>query len=204
VPRLLHIQSSPNLGNSVTRALSDRFVQAWTTNHASVAVEVLDLAADPLPHFGAASLAAAVVPEEDQQPKTREAVALSDRLIKQLEAADIIVIGAPMINFTICTQLKSWFDYVTIVGRTFQYSAPGVAKGLLFGKKVFVIEARGGDYTDLPFSAFDFQEPLLRMLLMFLGLFDVSFIRAEGVRQRVDEAPDIIRNAEAIVDRLAA
>jgi FMN-dependent NADH-azoreductase len=204
MPRLLHIQSSPNLANSVTRALSDKFVETWTSNHANVEVDVLDLVASPLPHFGAASLAAAVVQPEDYTPDTRDAVALSDRLIRQLEAADIVVIGAPMINFTVCTQLKSWFDFVTIVGRTFQYSAPGVAKGLLFGKKVFVIEARGGDYTDLPFSAFDFQEPLLRMLLMFLGLFDVTFIRAEGVRQRVDEAPDIIRNAEAIVARLAA
>lgn len=204
MPRLLHIQSSPNLANSVTRALSDKFVETWSGSHANVEVDRLDLATDPLPHFGPASLAAAVVKLEDYTPETREAVALSDRLIKQLEAADIIVIGAPMINFTICTQLKSWFDYVTIVGRTFQYSAPGVAKGLLFGKKVFVIEGRGGDYTDLPFSAFDFQEPLLRMLLMFLGLFDVSFIRAEGMRQRVDEASDIMRNAEAIVARLAA
>jgi len=204
MPRLLHIQSSPNLANSITRALSDKFVQTWTSNHANVEVEVLDLAADPLPHFGAASLAAGVLPAKDHTPETREAVALSDRLIKQLEAADILVIAAPMINFTVCTQLKAWFDYVAIVGRTFQYSAPGVAKGLLFGKKAFVIEARGGDYADLPFSAFDFQEPLLRMLLMFMGIFDVSFIRAEGVRQRVDEAPDIIRNAEAIVARLAA
>jgi len=204
MPRLLHIQSSPNLANSITRALSDKFVQTWTSNHANVEVEVLDLAADPLPHFGAASLAAGVLPPADHTPETRDAVALSDRLIKQLEAADILVIAAPMINFTVCTQLKAWFDYVAIVGRTFQYSAPGVAKGLLFGKKAFVIEARGGDYADLPFSAFDFQEPLLRMLLMFMGIFDVSFIRAEGVRQRVDEAPDIIRNAEAIVARLAA
>jgi FMN-dependent NADH-azoreductase len=204
MPRLLHIQSSPNLVNSVTRALSDKFVETWTSNHANVEIDRLDLAANPLPHFGPANLAAAVVQPEDYKPETRAAVALSDRLIKQLEAADIIVMGAPMINFTICTQLKSWFDYVTIVGRTFQYSAPGVAKGLLFGKKVFVIEGRGGDYTDLPFSAFDFQEPLLRMLLMFLGLFDVSFVRAEGMRQRVDEAPDILRNAEAVVARLAA
>jgi len=204
MPRLLHIQSSPNLSNSVSRALSDKFVETWRGNHANVEVDLLDLAAIPLPHFGAASLAAAVVQPQDYSPQTRDAVALSDRLIKQLEAADIIVIGAPMINFTICTQLKSWFDYVTIVGRTFQYSAPGVAKGLLFGKKAFVIEARGGDYTDLPFNAFDFQEPLLRMLLMFLGIFDVSFVRAEGMRQRVDEAPDILRNAEAIVARLAA
>ncbi len=204
MPRLLHIQSSPNLTNSITRALSERFVETWTSSHANVEVEVLDLATDPLPHFGAASLAAGILSVEEYPPETREAVALSDRLITQLEAADILVIAAPMINFTICTQLKAWFDYVTIVGRTFQYSAPGVAKGLLFGKKAFVIEARGGDYKDLPFSAFDFQEPLLRMLLMFMGVFDVSFIRAEGVRQRVDEAFDIIRNAEAIVARLAA
>ncbi len=204
MPRLLHIQSSPNLGDSVTRTLSDKFVQTWTSNHASVEVEVLDLAAGPLPHFGPEILQAAACAPEQRTPEMRSAVALSDRLIEQLEAADILVIAAPMINFTLCTQLKAWFDHVMIVGRTFQYSAPGVAKGLLFGKKAFVIEARGGDYTDLPFSAFDFQEPLLRMLLMFMGVFDVSFVRAEGMRQRVDEAPDILRNAEAVVARLAA
>jgi FMN-dependent NADH-azoreductase len=93
---------------------------------------------------------------------------------------------------------------VTVAGRTFKFAAPGVAKGLLFGKKAFVIEARGGDYTDLPVNAFDFQEPLLRVLLMFLGIFDVSFIRAEGMRQRVDEMADIVRNAEAVIARLAA
>jgi FMN-dependent NADH-azoreductase len=204
MPRLLHIQSSPNLGNSLTRALSDKFVQTWTGHHANVDVEVLDLARNPLPHFGPAILAAGSKPPAEWSSETREAVQRSDALIKQLEAADILVIGSPMINFTICSQLKSWFDHVTVVGRTFQYSAPGVAKGLLFGKKVFVIEARGGDYSDLPINSFDFQEPLLRVLLMFLGMFDVSFIRAEGVRQRVDEAADIMRNAESIVARLAA
>jgi FMN-dependent NADH-azoreductase len=204
MPRLLHIQSSPNLGSSVTRVLSKKFVETWTNNHSNIEVDVLDLATDPVPHLGAALLEAAVQPPNKQKPETREAVALSDRLIRQLEAADILVIAAPMINFTICTQLKAWFDHVIIAGRTFQYSAPGVAKGLLFGKKAFVIEARGGDYADLPFNAFDFQEPLLRTLLMFLGIFDVSFIRAEGVRQREEEAPDIIRNAEAIIARLAA
>src|ERR1700722_17128311 len=121
MPRLLHIQSSPNLSNSVTRALSEKLVEAWKSNHANVGVDLLDLAASPLPHFGAASLAAAVLNPEEFTPETREAVALSDRLIRQLEAADIIVIGAPMINFTICTQLKSWFDYVTIDGRTVQH-----------------------------------------------------------------------------------
>jgi FMN-dependent NADH-azoreductase len=204
LPRLLLIQSSPNLNNSVTRSLSEKFVATWASNHANVEVERLDLATDPLPHFGPEILEAAIRSPDEQSAKTREAVALSDRLIKQLEAADLLVIAAPMINFTLCTQLKSWFDYVTIAGRTFQYSAPGVAKGLLFGKKAFVILARGGDYVDLPFNAFDFQEPLLRTLLMFLGVFDVTFVRAEGMRAKVDEAADILRNAEAIIARLAA
>ena len=89
-----------------------------------------------------------------------------------------------MINFTIPTQLKAWFDFITVAGRTFSFAAPGQAKGMLFGKKVFVISARGGDYSFAPVSAFDFQEPLLRMLLMFIGLMDVSFIRV-GRRPRL-------------------
>ena len=204
MPRLLHIQSSPNLGNSLTRTLSDKFVKTWTSHHPNVEVEVLDLAVDPLPHFGPAILGAGVRPQGEWSAATRDAVALSDRLITQVEAADVIVIGSPMINFTICTQLKAWFDHVSIAGRTFKFSAPGVSKGLLFGKKVFVIEARGGDYADVPMTAFDFQEPLLRTLLGYLGMFDVSFIRAEGTRQRVDEAADILRNVEAIIERVAA
>jgi FMN-dependent NADH-azoreductase len=203
MPQLLHIQSSPNLGNSVSRSLSDKFVAEWLKTHANVQVETLDLARDPLPHFGAV-LAAGGVPKEQWSNEVQEAAALSDKLIAQLEAAHILVIGAPMINMTICSQLKSWFDHVMIAGRTFQYAAPGIAKGLLFGKKVFVIVARGGDYADVPMNAFDFQEPLLRTLFGFMGVFDVTFIRAEGMRQHVDEADDILRNAEAIIERLAA
>ncbi|HCE6396368.1 MULTISPECIES: FMN-dependent NADH-azoreductase [Pseudomonas aeruginosa group] len=204
MPKLLHIQSSANLQNSVTRVLSEKFVETWSHNHSNVQVELLDLVANPLPHFGPEILQAGVLSQDQWTPEVRNAVELSDRLIKQLEAADILVIGAPMINFTICTQLKAWFDHVTIAGRTFKYSAPGASKGLLFGKKAFVIEARGGDYTDIPMNAFDFQEPLLRMLLGFIGIFDVSFIRAEGMRQRSEEFADIMRNAESVIARLAA
>jgi FMN-dependent NADH-azoreductase len=204
MPRLLQIQSSPNLGNSLTRTLSDKFVQTWIANHANMELDQLDLAVKPLPHFGPEILAAAARPPAEWSAETRAAVALSDSLVTQLEAADIVVIGSPMINFTICTQLKTWFDHVTVAGRTFKFSAPGVSKGLLFGKKVFVVEARGADYSDVPINAFDFQEPLLRVLLGFLGMFDVTFIRAEGARQRTDEVADIIQNAEAIIARLAA
>jgi len=203
MPRLLHVQSSPNLATSSTRALSEKFVQTWVANHANTEVETLDVVANPIPHFGPEIMGAAL-PQDQWTDATRSALALSDKLIKQLEAANVLVIGVPMINFTICTQLKTWLDHVTIAGRTFQYSAPGVVKGLLFGKKVFVIEARGGDYADVPVNAFDFQEPLLRTHLGFLGMFDVSFIRAQGLRQRPEEAADIIRHAESVIARLAA
>jgi FMN-dependent NADH-azoreductase len=204
VPRLLHIQSSPNVGSSVTRVLSDKFVATWTASHANVEVDRLDLVAEPLPHQGPDWLEGLVCRPDERTPKMVAALAISDRLINQLEAADIIVIGAPMINFTLCTQLKSWVDYVTVAGRTFEYFAPGQARGRLFGKKVFVIAARGGDYSEPPMNAFDFQEPLLRLLLGFLGLYDVSFIRAEGMRQRVDQVDVITRYAESVIARLAA
>lgn len=201
MPRLLHIQSSPNLENSITRKLSDRFVEGWLETHHNVEVEVLDLVADPLPHFGPEMLAAAA-PEAEWSDATRAAVARSDALIEQLKNANVLVIGAPMINFTICTQLKAWFDHITIAGKSFQYAAPGVAKGLLFGIKTYVIEGRGGDYSDVPMNAFDFQEPLIKFMLAFLGIYDVQFIRAEGTRQRPEEVNDIVRNAEAIISRM--
>jgi FMN-dependent NADH-azoreductase len=203
MPRLLHIQSSPDLNSSVSRVLSDKFVSTWTSKHANVEVDILDLAVNPIPHFGPDMLQAAR-PQSEWSTQTRQAIELSNKLVGQLEAADVIVIGVPMINFTICSQLKTWIDHVTIAGRTFKYAAPGVSKGMLFGKKVFVITARGGDYADVPVNAFDFQEPLLRTNLGFLGLFDVSFIRAEGMRQRSEETADIMRNAESVIARLAA
>jgi FMN-dependent NADH-azoreductase len=204
MPRLLHIQSSPNLDASVSRVLSQKFVDTWVANHPSVEVDVLDLAVDAPPHFGPAIMAAGGTPPEQWSPETQEAVALSGKLVDQLEAADIVVIAAPMYNFTICSQLKGWIDHVTVAGRTFQYSAPGVVKGLLFGKKVFVVATRGGDYTDFPMNGFDHQEPLLKANLGFLGLFDVNFIRAQGMRQTPEETDAIMRNAESIIANLAS
>lgn len=204
MPILLKIQSSPNLEGSVTRPLVDKFVDAWTSSHANVEIDTLDLATEPVPHFGPEILAAGSVPPAEWSSQTRDAVALSDRLVTQLEAADVLVIGSPMINFTICSQLKTWFDHIAIAGRTFSYAAPGVAKGNLFGKKAFVIEGRGGDYADAPVNAFDFQEPLMRTMLGFLGVYDVTFVRAEGSRVYPEEHGAIVRNAESVIARLAA
>lgn len=203
MPRLLHIQSSPNLDGSLTRVLSQQFVDTWVASHHDTTVDVLDLVTSPIPHFGP-EIMAARGPEDQRTPATLEAMAMVDRLCTQLEAADVLVIGSPMINLTISTQLKAWFDHITIAGRTFEYAGPGIVRGLLFGKKTFVIEARGGDYADPPASAFDYQEPLLRALLGLLGIYDVTFIRAEGARQRPEESEAIRRHAEKLVARIAA
>lgn len=205
MPTLLHIQSSPNVMESKTRELTDTFVKTWVDSHENVEVETLDLVLDPLPHFGPNALAGIFAPPEvPRSPEMAEAAALSDRLITQLESADVIVIGSALINMTITSQLKSWFDYISVPGRTFEYTAPGTARGLLFGKKVFIVEARGGDYNDPPMNAFDFQEPLLRMLTMFIGLFDVTFIRAEGHAMFPEKEADIMSHAESVVARLAS
>ncbi len=204
VPRLLHIQASPTMGASLTRQLSTKFVETWVANHANVEVDTLDLVTDPLPHLGPDLLGAFVTPPADRTAAMASAISVSDRLVDQLKAADIVVIGSPMINFTICSQLKAWFDHVTVAGKTFEFAAPGQSRGMLFGKRVFVIEARGGDYSEAPVNAFDYQEPITRMLLLFLGIWDISFIRAEGVRQRMDQAADIVSAAEAVIAQLAA
>ena len=204
MPTLLQVHSSPNLETSVSRQLSGQFVERWCEHHQNVNVEVLDLAKSPLPHFGPEILGAAGQSPDSFSEETKAAVGLSQQLVAQLKAADVLVIGSPMFNFTISTQLKAWFDHVMIAGQTFEYTAPGVARGLLFGKKAFVIEARGGNYADLPFSAFDFQEPLLKAMLLFMGIVDVTFVRAEGMRQFEDEAEAIIRHAQQVVARVAA
>ncbi len=192
------------MGMSLTRQLSTKLVETWVANHANIEVDTLDLVTDPLPHLGPDLLAAFMTPPDERTEAMVAAIAISDRLIDQLMAADILVIGSPMINFTICSQLKAWFDHVTVAGKTFEYAGPGVSRGLLFGKRVFVVEARGGDYSEAPVNAFDYQEPVTRMLLLFLGMWDISFIRAEGVRQRMDQADEIVGAAEAVIARLAA
>jgi len=204
MPRMLQIHSSPNLENSVTRTLSDRLVQGWLATHANVELEVLDLAKDQLPHFDAEIMAGLNPANTAKTASEKARVDQSDRLIAQLEDANILVIGAPMINFSIPTQLKAWFDHISIAGKTFQFAAPGISKGLLFGKKAFVVLARGGDYTDFPANAFDFHEPLLRTLLGFIGIYDVTFIRAEGMRAKEEEVPAILANAEEVIARLVA
>ena len=139
------------------------------------------------------------------EPATQEelaARALSDTLIAELRAADTIVIGAPMYNFSVATGLRAWFDHVLRAGETFSYSEAG-PKGLLGGKRVIVVESRGGLYSEGPAQAVDFQEPYLRHLLGFIGLTDVSFVHAEKIGYGPEARAEAIAAATAALRRVA-
>ena len=199
--KLLHVQSSPNLTSSVTRELSLEFIDRWKASHPATVVETLDLVRDPVPHWGPEAIKGFMTPEHQRTPAGQAAVDLSDKLIQQVEDAKILVIGCPMYNMSIPTQLKSWIDHLTRAGRTFKFTGQGQYKGLLWNKKAFVILARGGDYSHPPANAADFQEPLLRANLGLIGIGDVTFIRAEG--QRLKEAPAYVAKAREVIGWIA-
>src|SRR5690606_15538719 len=173
---ILVIDSSVNGETSISRPLVQHAVDRLVAAHPNSRVVRRDLGADPLPHLTETNVRGVRgEPVTDGDHATR---ARSDALIAELREADVIVIGAPMYNFSVSTALRAWFDHVLRAGETFSYSEAG-PKGLLPGKKAIVIEARGGLYSEGPARAIDFQEPYLRHLLGFMGITDVTFVRAE-------------------------
>jgi FMN-dependent NADH-azoreductase len=175
---LLVINSSAAREGSVSRTLVEDAVAHLTGTNPFAQVVRRDLGANPVPHLTTHTLnGVRGTPQTHAEHRARE---LSDELIAELRHADTIVIGAPMYNFGVTTGLRSWFDYVLRAGETFSYSAAG-PKGLLEGKRVIVVESRGGLYSEGPASSVDFQEPYLRHLLGFIGLTDVTFVRAEKI-----------------------
>jgi len=139
-----------------------------------------DLAADPLPHIGQAYIQGRVAAPETRTPEQVKAVALAQQLVDEVKAADVIVLGSSMINFGPSSQLKAWFDHITWPGVTFGYSGAGRPQGLLTGKKVYLVTATGGIFSDGDWAPFDFQTGYLRHLLGFIGLTDIEIIRVEG------------------------
>lgn len=181
--KLLQIDSSARRA-SVTRALTGKFAEAWKKENPEGEVLVRDLAATPLPLITDEWVQASNADPGKLTAGQRQAIAVSNSLIAELEAADTIVIGAPMYNFTIPSPLKAWIDQVARRGRTFEYG-PNGPSGLLNGKKVVVITSRGGAYAaGSPRAQADFQEPYLRFVLGFIGLKDVTFIHAENQGNR--------------------
>ena len=180
--KLLHIDSSVLGGNSVSRQLTQRIVAEWLSGHPGTTVDYLDLAHAAPNHLSMDSLGFRLGPQGDVLTEVqRHENAVSEALVSQFLAADVIVVGAPLYNFSIPSQLKAWIDRVAQAGRTFKYTDKG-AVGLAAGKTVIVASSRGGVYsTSDAGRALEHQESYLQTVFGFFGITDVRFVRAEGI-----------------------
>lgn len=179
--KLLHIDSSITGDNSASRKLSQQIVQAWTAKHADTQVEYLDLVKDAPNHFTMSAMAPRTGQKEGLSAEQQAENAVSEKLVSQFLAADVVVIGAPFYNFSIPSQLKAWIDRLAQPGRTFTYTASG-PEGLAKGKTVIIASSRGGVYsTTEAMQALDHQESYLKVVLGFFGITDVRIVRAEGL-----------------------
>ena len=179
--KLLHIDSSVLGGNSVSRQLTQDIVSQWVTTHPATVVDYLDLALEAPSHLSADSLGFRAAPGAVMSEVQQRENAVSEALVSQLLAADVVVIGAPLYNFSIPSQLKAWIDRIAQPGRTFTYTDKG-PKGLATGKTVIVASTRGGMYsTSDAGRAMEHQESYLQTVLGFIGITDVRFVRAEGL-----------------------
>nr|WP_319527547.1 FMN-dependent NADH-azoreductase [Pseudomonas laurentiana] len=180
--RVLIIESSARQHDSVSRQLTRDFIAQWQSAHPTDAITVRDLAANPVPHLDETLLGGWMKPEEQRNAEELKALQRSNELTDELLAADVLVMAAPMYNFTIPSTLKAWLDHVLRAGITFKYTETG-PQGLLTGKRAYVLTARGGIHAG---GASDHQEPYLRQVMAFIGIHDVTFIHAEGLNMGGD------------------
>lgn len=177
---LLHIDSSPLGEASISRHLSNEFVQQWKKANPEGKVITRDLTTTAIPSITASFIGAIYTPEESLTADQKQLLSLSDSLIAELEAADEYVLGVPMHNFSIPSVLKLWIDQISRVNKTFSY-ATGSPIGLLKDKKATILVASGGTYdAGTAMASFNFVEPYLRTLFGFLGVTNTTFLSAGG------------------------
>ena len=202
--RLLHIDSAITGTASVSRQLTAQIVEAWKAKHADTQISYLDLVADAPGHFTLDAMAPRTGQTEGLSEAQQHENAVSERLVSQFLAADVVVIGAPFYNFSIPSQLKAWVDRIAQPGRTFRYTANG-PEGLAKGKIVIIASTRGGIYsTSEAGQAMEHQESYLQTVLGFFGITDVEFVRAEGVAMGDDAKAQALQQAQAALQRVVA
>lgn len=179
--KLLHIDSSVLADNSVSRKLTAQIVNEWKANHEGTTVDYLDLASAAPSHLSADSLGFRLGADANLSDVQKHENTISEALVTQFLAADVVVVGAPLYNFSIPSQLKAWIDRVAQAGRTFKYTDKG-PQGLAGGKVVIVASTRGGLYsTSEGGRAMEHQESYLQTVFGFFGIADVRIVRAEGL-----------------------
>ncbi len=204
MPTLLCVDSSPR-ADSVSRDLTQRYVAEWKKQNPNGTVIERNVALDPVPFITEPWIHAAFYADPAARtPEQKKLLEVSDNLVDEFLAADILVLGAPMWNFNVPASLKAWIDQVTRVGRTFRYTESG-PKGLAKAKRAIVMTARGGWYTqDSPYTAMDQQEPYIRTILAFLGIPKVDMIHAEKQNRVPEDAAAARKTAQESVAALAA
>jgi len=199
---LLQIKASISHDQGLSSQLANNFVAAYRTAHPEAKVLVREVASggEPVPHLNGERFGAFITKSEERTDAQHAVVAYSDALIHELKRADIVVLGLPMYNFGVPSQLKAYFDHIARAGVTFKYTASG-AVGLLTGKKVYVFAARGGLYAG---TALDTQTGYVRDFLAFLGMQDVHFVYAEGLAVSPESRAAGLARAAAEIAALAA
>ncbi len=201
---ILHLSSSVRSQGSISRQLTSEFVQRLQAARPGARVIERDLAKSPVPHLSEQMMSAYFTPAAQRSEEQARTIRLSDELVAELMSADIVVVGAPMYNFSISSTLKAWIDHVARAGMTFKYNEQGQPVGLVQGKKFVIFTARGGIYSSGPAKVLDFHETYLRGVLGFLGITDVSFVHTEGVAMGEDAVNSALANSRDAMDPLIA
>src|SRR5262245_46208011 len=197
---ILQINSSIGSTNGESSKLANLYVNGLLAANPQAQLAVRDLATETVPHLDGERFGAFITPGEKRTARQNELVRYSDALIEELKRADVIVLGVPMYNFGVPSQLKAWFDHVARAGVTFRYTATGPV-GLLTGKKAIVISTRGGRYNG---TGSDHETPFLRQFLGFLGITEVEFVYAEGLALGDAPRTEALATAQSIISSRTA
>lgn len=197
---VLQINTSLSGNHSQSTRLAAEFAASLAAQQPGSRVAVRDVAAEPVPHLDGARFGAFIAQPEARTPQQQAVVDYSDALIAELKRADVLVLGLPMYNFGVPSQLKSWFDHIARAGQTFRYTANG-PEGLIKGKKAYVFATRGGLYAG---TKLDTQTNYVRDFLRFIGIDEVEFVYAEGLAISETSKQESLTRAQAQIERLAA
>jgi FMN-dependent NADH-azoreductase len=198
---ILLVLGSPRGRASYSQQIARRIVDDLKSRHPAATVVVRNLAKEPLPQVSDAFATGRVIAPDKRSDSEAQAIALSDALVGELMAADVVVLATPMHNFGVSAAMKTWIDQIVRPGITFSYSEKG-PEGLVRNKKVILVLARGGIYSEGPMKAYDFQEPYLRAALGFIGMTDIEVVRIEGVALSEDAVRTAVTSAKQTADEL--
>jgi FMN-dependent NADH-azoreductase len=196
---ILLVLGSPRGSASYSHQIGRRIVDDLKSRYPAAKVVVRNLGKEPLPDVSDAFVSGRMLAADQRNARETQAIAVSDVLVGELMAADVVVLATPMHNFGVSAAVKTWIDHIVRPGVTFSYSASG-PMGLAKGKKLILALASGGIYADGPMKAYDFQEPYLRAVLGFLGMTDVEVVRIEGVALGEDAERNAVKSAKARAD----